>query len=90
MPLPLTDYHVETAEAALEKCWELVRSGQADLFRGQTRDWPQLTPSLMRRSGEERAAAVEELRYFHEWAEAIPQMGSYWVFPGTQYLIGFD
>lgn len=71
------EFHVDSAEAALEKCWQLVRDGQADLFRGQTRDWPKLIPSLLRVSREDRATALRELDSFKEWARNIPQMATY-------------
>jgi hypothetical protein len=71
------DVHVESAAAALEKCWQLIREGKADLFRGQTRDWPKLIPSLYRTSAEERTSALDELEYFKDWARNIPQMAVY-------------
>jgi hypothetical protein len=71
------DIHVESAAAALEKCWQLIREGKADLFRGQTQDWPKLIPSLYRTSGDERAAVLGELEYFKDWAQHIPQMAVY-------------
>ncbi|MCW5728360.1 FRG domain-containing protein [Parvibaculum sp.] len=71
------EIHVESAEAALEKCWQLVRDGRADLFRGQTCDWPKLVPSIFRASDDDRTAAIEELEYFKEWASFVPQMAAY-------------
>lgn len=71
------EFHVESAEAALEKCWQLVRDGLADLFRGQTHDWPRLIPSILRTSDDRRNAAIEELEYFKEWACFVPQMATY-------------
>lgn len=71
------EIRVESAEAALEKCWELVRRGEADLFRGQVRDWPKLIPSLFRSSREDRGKAGDELANFQEWSRFVPQMASY-------------
>lgn len=71
------EFHVESVQAALEKCWQLVREGQADLFRGQRRDWPKLMPSLFRTSGDDRTAALKELEYFKEWSRNVPQMAIY-------------
>ncbi len=71
------DFHVESVQIAVEKCWQLVQEGQADLFRGQTRDWPKLIPSIFRTSGEYRATALKELEYFKEWARSVPQMAVY-------------
>ncbi len=72
------EFYEESVQAALEKCWQLVRDGQADLFRGQTRDRPTIVPSVFRTSGEGRIAALKELNDFIEWAQNVPQMGIYW------------
>src|SRR4051794_35110290 len=71
------ELQVHSAEAALETCWQLIREGKADLFRGQTHDWPKLVPSLLRTSGPDRASASEELEYFKSWARFVPQMAIY-------------
>ena len=62
---------------ALKICRELSVSGQADLFRGQTTDWPRITPSIFRFSGDQRRSAEAELELFAEWANSVPQMHNY-------------
>src|SRR6187431_321788 len=71
------EFHVDSAQAALDKCHELIRAGRADLFRGQSRDWPRLAPTLLRSSGEQLDAAQAELQRFGEWAINVPQMAIY-------------
>lgn len=71
------EFRFDNVEEALEKCWELVRTGQADLFRGQTRDWPKLIPSLFRSTGVDRQNASIELGLFKEWGANVPQMAIY-------------
>ncbi|MBO9706997.1 MAG: FRG domain-containing protein [Caulobacter sp.] len=75
------DYHVENGEAALKLCREILQRGEAQLFRGQTHDWPRLIPSLFRSAGEDRETAVMELEAFSEWAANAPQMATYWQNP---------
>src|SRR6185503_16252289 len=71
------EFHVKSAQAALEKCWELVREGHADLFRGQTKDWPTLVPSLFRTVAAAGVVAAEELELFESWSNSVPQMAVY-------------
>ena len=71
------EFRTKDAQAALKKCLQLVRDGQADHFRGQTRDWPKLIPSLFRTSGEDRTIALKELEYFKDWSRNVPQMAVY-------------
>lgn len=69
--------HARDYDDALKICRELSASGQADLFRGQTVDWPRLIPSLFRLSDDKRKAAEVELGLFAEWANGVPQMHPY-------------
>ena len=69
--------HARDYEDVLKICRELSLSGQADLFRGQTVDWPRLIPSLFRLSGDKREAADAEIKRFAEWAHGVPQMHPY-------------
>lgn len=72
------DYCFENADEALAFCDQLSKSGTADLFRGQTKDWPSITPSLFRGNDIQRAKATAILTQFIEWANAVPQMARYW------------
>ncbi|MBB5738420.1 FRG domain-containing protein [Brevundimonas aurantiaca] len=72
------DISVGSAAEAVAKCQELLVAGRVNFFRGQTHDWPKLLPSLSRRDGEEKVRAAAELAAFLEWAQAVPQMASYW------------
>ena len=78
------DYYFGSADEALAFCHELVKAGAADLFRGQTRDWPKITPSLFRGDDIQREEASTVLTQFIEWANAVPQMGRYW---GSEHQI---
>lgn len=69
--------HAQNHEDALKICRELLSSGQADLFRGQTVDWPRLIPSLFRLSYDKREGADAEKGMFAEWAHGVPQMHPY-------------
>lgn len=65
-------------EEAIIKCVELSTNGNFDLFRGQSRDWPTITPSLLRfKSLEEEEKSKKAISEFLEWARATPQMASY-------------
>jgi hypothetical protein len=69
---------VESGQAALRVCREMLRKNEAQLFRGQSHDWPRLIPGLFRSTGAERARASDELEMFRSWAVNVPQMGIYW------------
>ena len=71
------EIYVKSSAEAVELCWELAATGRADLFRGQTRHWPKLLPSLLRRSGKDRVRAEAHLAEFLDWAERAPQMAPY-------------
>ncbi|MBZ6076885.1 FRG domain-containing protein [Microvirga puerhi] len=73
-----SDHYFDSANEALAFCRELTKAGTADLFRGQTKDWPRITPSLFRGDDLQREKAVAILTQFIEWANAVPQMGRYW------------
>lgn len=68
---------VESLEEAVEFCRLLQREGKADLFRGQTRDWPAITPSLFRGDEAAKSASNSVLSAFEEWSAAVPQMAPY-------------
>lgn len=72
------DHYLGSADKALAFCHRLAKAGMADLFRGQTKDWPTITPSLLRGNDVQRKKAVTILTQFIEWANAVPQMGRYW------------
>lgn len=71
------EYYAGNYEEALEICRSLKASGRADLFRGQTVDWPKLTPTIFRVKGEEREIYHTELGEFFEWLNNVPQMHQY-------------
>ncbi|MBT5653960.1 MAG: FRG domain-containing protein [Alphaproteobacteria bacterium] len=71
------EFHASSADEALEICRQLVRNGQANLFRGQTQDWPKITPSLHRIIKEEQDKAIQELKMFEEWSGSVPGMAVY-------------
>ncbi len=71
------DISVDSVTEAIALCNKLKEDGKFDLFRGQTRDWPKLIPSLLRVSGEALVAAERNLSEFLEWAEVVPQMAFY-------------
>ena len=52
-------------------------------FRGQTRDWPRLIPSIFRYEPDEKADAEKRLDEFLEWASHVPQMADYEGDPGV-------
>ncbi|MBK7940112.1 MAG: FRG domain-containing protein [Lewinellaceae bacterium] len=56
---------------ALEMALELKRRGEADWFRGQSRNWPLLS-SLNRHSDEAFEAAANRLANFMAWLKTIP------------------
>lgn len=72
-----TDHYFSSAAEALDYCRDLARSGGADLFRGQSHDWPVIAPSLFRGQADTRAKARALLDEFQEWAEIVPQMATY-------------
>lgn len=71
------DINFSTAAEALAYCEELMRTGVADLFRGQTNDWPTISPSLFRGSASIVNVARPLLAEFTEWANFVPQMVPY-------------
>jgi len=71
------DIYVDSIEEALIKCTELKNNGKADLFRGQTRDWPTILPSLLRLNNEEKIEAEKKLHSFLSWASNVTQMSQY-------------
>lgn len=68
---------VASAEEATAYCLKLIADGSADLFRGQSNDWPSITPSLFRGSDEAKNQARVVLGEFTEWANTVPQMATY-------------
>lgn len=72
------DRHFSSADEAVAFCRELLRNGSANLFRGQSRDWPTISPSLFRGDEGARVKAGMLLKEFVEWANAVPQMSRYW------------
>lgn len=72
------DYYFDSADEALNFCQNLLKTGAADLFRGQNKDWPTITPSLFRGDAVAREKATTVLAQFIEWANAVPQMARYW------------
>ena len=73
----LMDIRVNSSAEAVELCCNLAATGRADLFRGQTRHWPVLLPSMLRQSGKGRVLAEAHLADFLTWAERAPQMAPY-------------
>ena len=72
------DRYFRSSAEAMAFCHDLMLTGSAYLFRGQSKDWPTITPSLFRGEGAERASATAVLSEFIEWANAVPQMARYW------------
>lgn len=65
-------------EDAVRLCLELRNEKGFDYFRGQSTDWPEILPSLLRcRNDNEKSKAQRRLDDFLEWAKATPQMVSY-------------
>jgi hypothetical protein len=50
----------------------LKASGDAQWFRGQTRDWPKLAPTFHRLTEEETALAEQQLMRYLRWAKSTP------------------
>lgn len=73
----MNDIHTESQDEAIRICHELIREKGVSLFRGQSRDWPTMQPSLFRKTGKEYEKAIVAFEKFHEWANAVPQMGVY-------------
>lgn len=71
------DIQAKSADEALQICRSLILKRQADLFRGQTHDWPKLLPSLLRQTGDQIISAHSKLNRFLTWAKTVPQMGVY-------------
>ncbi|MGR6432114.1 FRG domain-containing protein [Rhizobium sp. PAMB 3174] len=71
------DISVNSLAEAIALCKKLKLDGKYNLFRGQTRDWPRLIPSLLRVTDEALSVAESNLSEFLEWAEAVPQMAAY-------------
>lgn len=71
------DHHFPSASEALKYCLNLASSGNADLFRGQSHDWPVIAPSLFRGQADTQAKARALLHEFQEWGETVPQMATY-------------
>lgn len=72
-----SDVRFGSADEAVVYCRGLIAEGRANLFRGQSNDWPAITPSLVRGSGEQRDKARTSLDDFIEWATFVPQMALY-------------
>jgi hypothetical protein len=70
------DVYFDSANEALEYSKQLVRDGRADLFRGQTVDWPRLLPSLLRPNSDV-TESQKKLDAFLDWARSVPQMAMY-------------
>lgn len=71
------DIYFDDADAAVAHCHQMISDGTANLFRGQTNDWPTIAPSLFRGSDDIRTAAQAVLNDFSEWASIVPQMAAY-------------
>jgi hypothetical protein len=71
------DISVASVAEAIALCKRLKEAGKYDLFRGQTRDWPKLVPSLLRVADDALIVAEKSLNEFLEWAEVVPQMAVY-------------
>ncbi|MBX9469464.1 MAG: FRG domain-containing protein [Rhizobium sp.] len=71
------DISVSSVAEAVALCKQLKSDRKFDLFRGQTRDWPKLVPSLLRVTDDALSVAESNLNEFLEWSEAVPQMAVY-------------
>lgn len=69
------DFYFQTEAEALQFCKQLLAAGKADLFRGQTRDWPKILPNFFRPNGGSNKRG--RLDRFLGWARAVPQMAIY-------------
>lgn len=72
-----SDHYFPSASLALTYCRDLMSRGEADLFRGQSQDWPVIAPSLLRGDPGTRTRASKLLSEFSRWAENVPQMAAY-------------
>lgn len=81
------DISVNSVAEAVALCNKLKDDGKYNLFRGQTRDWPKLIPSLLRVADEALVVAEQNLSEFLEWAEIVPQMALYRERPGAPMAI---
>ncbi len=72
------DFYLNSADEALTFCRQMLKDGEVDFFRGQTKDWPSIAPSLLRGEVPQRQIAVKVLEHFAEWANSVPQMIRYW------------
>lgn len=74
----MQDIYVQSEAEALNICRDLQSSNKADLFRGQSNDWPTIGPSIYREPpGQKRKNSEEKLTRFLEWCINVPQMNSY-------------
>lgn len=73
----MTEKIVSSLEEALDLCEELRSNGFADYFRGQSRDWPEITPGLFRPLAKKREQVEDELSAFISWSKNVPQMAVY-------------
>lgn len=73
----MNDIYAESQEQAIKICHELIREKRVSLFRGQSCDWPTMLPSLFRKTDKDYDKSVKALEKFCEWANAVPQMGTY-------------
>lgn len=71
------DYYFESWEGALRFCMKAYQSGGFDLFRGQVRDWPAISPSILRGDENRRLQSSKMLEEFVEWGKYVPQMAMY-------------
>jgi hypothetical protein len=66
------DFYFQTDMEALRYCRQLLAEGKADLFRGQTHDWPKILPNFFRPNGGSNLSG--RLDRFLGWARTVPQM----------------
>jgi len=63
---------VANVEEALSVAQLLRETGQAQWFRGQTQNWPKLTPSLYRGSDADVTLVQQAMQRLERWATATP------------------
>lgn len=63
---------VANVEEALTVAQWLRETGQAQWFRGQTQNWPKLTPSLYRGSDDDVTLVQHAMQRLERWATATP------------------
>lgn len=71
------DIQARSTDEAVQICKKLKESGRATFFRGQTKNWPSITPTLLRLRDTKRQQSIQKLRQFIEWAISVPQMAPY-------------